>query len=300
MDGIRLLKIVRVANVLGECILWNDLEDAFLWTDIQDRKLYRYHPASDDLTWWDTPERLCSFGLVHGGAEDPLIAAFESGIGMYRYRSGEVEWLARPEEAVSGTRFNDGRVDRQGRFWTGTMIEGDRAVDARGEEVTAALYRLDRDECSRMRDGLRITNSLCWSLDSTRQYLADSPTRVIHRYDFHPATGTLLDRRVFARVESPGEPDGSCIDAEDHLWNAHWGSAQIVRYRPDGSVSLVLPLPVSQPTCICFGGRELNLLAVTSARDQLDESTVAGQPLAGAMFLFETEYRGVPEARYIR
>ncbi len=298
MNRIRPLRTVSVANILGEGVIWDDVDGAFLWTDIHGRKLHRYRPDRDQLTAWDTPERLCSFGLVEGEA-GALIAAFESGFAMYRPESGEIEWLARPEVDVTGTRFNDGRVDRQGRFWSGTMVEGDEARDRDGNRVLGSLYRLDRGVCARMEGGIRITNSLCWSLDSRTQYLADSPTRQIYAYDFDAGTGSITNRRVFARIDPPAEPDGSCIDAEDHLWNAEWGGGRLVRYRPDGTIDLTLALPVTQPTCVCFGGPGLNWLAVTTARDGLSDTELARQPLAGALFIFETDFGGMPETRYV-
>jgi L-arabinonolactonase len=299
MSGIRLLKTLPVANALGEGVLWDDGGQAFYWTDILERKLYRWHPETDALGQWSAPERLCSFGFVEGDAQS-LIAAFESGIALYRPESGRVEWLARPEAGVSGTRFNDGRVDRQGRFWSGTMIEGEHATDAQGNPVTAGLYRVSRGECVQIESGIQISNSLCWSMDSKIQYYADSPAHSIYVYDFDPETGSPGNRRVFARTQAPVEPDGSCIDAADHLWNAQWRGGRVVRYRPDGTIDLELPLPVLQPTCACFGGPDLNWLAVTSAHVKLSESERAQQPLAGALFIFETPYRGMTESRYIR
>src|ERR1044071_1167738 len=115
MNGIRLLKALPVANALGEGVLWDNLSQAFYWTDILKRKLYGYQPHRDRLAQWDTPERLCSFGFIEGEPET-LIAAFESGIALYRPENGAVGWLAKPESGITGTRFNDGRVDRQGRF----------------------------------------------------------------------------------------------------------------------------------------------------------------------------------------
>lgn len=299
MNGISLLKTLPVANALGEGVLWDDLGQAFYWTDILQCRLYRYHPDGDRLTHWNTPERLCSFGLIEGDA-DAFVAAFASGIAIYQPESGRVEWLAKPEAGVTGTRFNDGRVDRQGRFWSGTMIEADRAVDTQGNPVSAGLYRIARGESIQIESGIRTSNSLCWSADSAKQYFADSPAHTIYVYDFDPATGTPDRRRPFARTQAPAEPDGSCIDAEDHLWNAQWRGGKVVRYRPDGTIDLELPLPVIQPTCVCFGGPALNWLAVTSAHVKLDASERAQQPLAGALFIFETPYRGLPESRYIK
>lgn len=299
MDNVRLLKTLPVANSLGECVLWNDIEQNFYWTDILERKLYRYHPGKNRLTQWNTPERLCSFGFIEGESE-ALIAAFESGIAIYYPMNNKLEWLAKPEAGVSGTRFNDGRVDRQGRFWSGTMVEADPAVDANGNPTTAAVYRIAHGECTPVESGLQITNSLCWSLNSKKQYLADSPACAIYVYDFDPVTGTPDKRRIFVQSDAPIEPDGSCIDAEDHLWNAQWGGGKVVRYRPDGVIDIEVLLPVTQPTCVCLGGPELNWLAVSSANVKLNASDRKQQPLAGGLFIFETPYKGLAESRYIK
>jgi sugar lactone lactonase YvrE len=180
------------------------------------------------------------------------------------------------------------------------MVEADRAVDPQGNPVTASLYRVERGRCTQIETGLRITNSLCWSEDSGKQYLADSPAHAIDVCDFDPATGTPRNRRPFALTTAPVEPDGSCVDAEDHLWNAQWRGGKVVRYRPDGGVALEVPLPITQPTCVCFGGPGLNWLAISTASVELSESERACQPLAGALFIFETPYKGLPESRYIR
>jgi sugar lactone lactonase YvrE len=299
MDGVRLLKTLPVANTLGESVLWNGIDQAFYWTDIIEKKLYRYHPATDRVMQWNTPERLCSFGFIDDD-DETLIAAFESGIAIYKPAGGQCDWLARPEAGIAGTRFNDGRVDRQGRFWAGTMVEGGEAVDGRGNKTSAGLYRVARGQCTKIESGLRITNSLCWSLDAGRMYLADSPTRAIRVYDFDSDTGTPTNRRVFAQTGAPAEPDGSCIDADDHLWNAQWGGGRVVRYRPDGGVDAEVTLPVSQPTCVCFGGPDLNWLAVTTAHATLSEPERRQQPLAGHLFIFETSCKGIFESRYIK
>jgi L-arabinonolactonase len=166
--------------------------------------------------------------------------------------------------------------------------------------VTASLYRIARGKCTLIEGGLRTTNSLCWSPDSSRQYLADSPAYTIYVYDFDAVTAKPSNRRVFAHSSAPSEPDGSCIDADGYLWNAQWRGGKVLRYRPDGSIDIELALPVIQPTCVCFGGPALNWLAVTSAHVKLDPAERAQQPLAGNLFIFKTPYKGLLEARYIK
>jgi len=116
------IQILDVQNIVGEGVLWDWRRHRLWWTDIPSRHLYRYDWSSGGTEVFDTPERVGSFGFVNNS--ERLIVAFASGIALYDPLQKSVEWMARPEEIAAGIRFNDGRVDRLGRFWSGTMIEG--------------------------------------------------------------------------------------------------------------------------------------------------------------------------------
>lgn len=284
--------ILPVGNILGEGIRWNVADQAFWWTDIQARRLYRHHLASGETTSVATPERLCCFAFVEDDTR--LIAAFETGIAFFDGATGAVDWLHRPEAGDTGRRFNDGGVDRQGRFWAGTMCET-------APHGSAALFRLDAaGALTRQIEGVAIANGACWSPDGRRFHFADSPRQTITAYDVDPATGDLANPTLFAAITGEAYPDGATIDAEGHMWSAHWAGGRVVRYHSGGDVATTIALPVTQPTCCAFGGPDLDILAVTSARDELSAEALAAQPLAGHVFLFRPGATGIEEPRYRR
>ena len=286
-----LIDIIPVGNTLGEGVVWDGENGVLWWTDIQERSLYRYDPTTRKLDRIATPERLCSFGLVRDS--ELLLAAFETGLALYNPATGKTVWLARPHADTPGIRFNDGRVDRQGRFWTGTMVEGN------APEAAAHLYHLDRrGQLHRKAGGIRISNGICWSPDSTRFYFSDSPLRTIYLYDFDAASGEIANRRVFAVTPEGAYPDGANVDCEGFLWSAHWGAGRVVRYALDGTIDRVIEVPASQPTCVAFGGPDLNLLYVTSARDGLKEDALLRHPSAGHLFVYRVDVRGQPDPRF--
>ena len=288
----RLLEVLPFANLHGEGVQWNGADGCLWWTDITGCALHRWHLESRALTSYRTPERLGCFAFVEGGAR--LLAAFASGFAWFDPGSGEVAWIDRREPAGSGRRFNDGRVDRQGRFWAGTMVE-DATIAA---PSSAALFCLDDAGVHERETGVGIANGLCWSPDGRTMYFADSPRRAIYAYDFDADSGVPCNRREFARTAPGVEPDGSCIDAEGALWNARWGGGEVVRHAADGRVLERVGTPgAGQPTCVAFAGPELNLLCVTSARLGLDAAALAAQPHAGHLFVYETTTRGLPECR---
>ncbi len=284
-----LVQVLEVGNTLGEGVLWDEITQRVWWTDIQERLLYRYHPVKDSLEKFNLPERLGSFGFVEGS--DRIVAAFESGLAFYHPESARIEWLARPERTSGKLRFNDGRVDRMGRFWAGTMVEG------KGE-ASGKLYCLSRGLMESRLHDIAISNGACFSPDGLHMYFADSAQFAIQRFDMDPASGALSNRQIFART-SPGVfPDGAIVDIEGHLWSAQWGGGRVLRYAPDGSESGVLELPVTQPTCIAFGHAALDHLFVTSAREELSADALSSQPKAGHLFIYQTSLKGLPEPRY--
>ena len=80
----------------------------------------------------------------------------------------------------------------------------------------------------------------------------------IDRYDFDSETAEISNHFVFAKTDPEIFPDGSTVDAQGYIWNAQWGGSRIVRYSPTGEIDLILPTPASQPSCVAFGGPELN------------------------------------------
>jgi sugar lactone lactonase YvrE len=211
-------------------------------------------------------------------------------IAFFNPESGRFETAA---DLPSGLRCNDGKCDRAGRFWVGTMHDAER-------QPLGALYRLDGDKRLHVMAGrITVPNSLAWSPDNRVMYHADSPERTIYAYDFDPATGALGPRRVFARTEPPhGYPDGSTVDAEGFLWNAEYAGSRLVRYAPDGRIDRTVAMPVSCPTSCAFGGPRLDLLYVTSSRQRMTTEQIEKEPMAGGLFALEVGVKGLPEPRF--
>jgi L-arabinonolactonase len=279
---------VQCADKLGECALWDERAQRVWWVDIRGPTLKNFEPARGKLAEHALPEVIGSFAFRVGGG---LLAALKSGLFFFDMKSGALEPVARPEEQLSENRFNDGRCDRAGRFWAGTMSDAKR-------EPLGSLYRLDTDRsCTRVREGVVVPNSIAWSPDSRTMYFADTHRKTIWAYDYDLASGAITKERVFVDA-SPGRPDGSCVDAEGCLWNAEYGGWRLVRYTPNGKVDRVIELPVQNPTCCCFGGADFDTLYVTSATQRLTPEELAKQPLAGSLFAVRPGVKGLPEARY--
>ncbi|NIB38242.1 SMP-30/gluconolactonase/LRE family protein [Pseudomaricurvus alkylphenolicus] len=284
-----LVETIPVSNTLGECVIWDERDHSLWWTDIQERKLYRLLWENRRLSEFSTPERVASFGLTD--IPGTLLVAFETGLALYRpvEASNIVHWIDRFLPINGGVRLNDGRVDRQGRFWVGSMAESDE------HRHSGQLYSLDSDgKLKSHLSGIEVTNSICWSPDSRYLYFADSPSCTIQRYRYDSINGRLSEAEIFARTNPDIFPDGSDVDACGNLWNAEWNGGRVSCYDSDGKSIYQLQVPVQQPTCITFGGPNYDLLFVTTARYGLRSEELAAQPEAGNLFVYRVQTQGLP------
>ena len=191
-------------------------------------------------------------------------------------------------------RMNDGACDAQGRFWAGT-IAYDESPGA------GTLYRLELDgSCTTVLSGLTISNGIGWSPDGATMFLADSGTSRVDAFDFDASSGDISRRRTIVAIQEPGvAPDGLTVDEDGGIWVALWGGGAVRRYRPDGALLTVVPLPVDRPTSCVFGGPDRSTLFVTTARQGLDDEALSRQPHAGRVFRIEgLGVRGAPCAPY--
>jgi sugar lactone lactonase YvrE len=281
--------VVDARAEVGEGPVWDDRTNVLWWVDIKGRRLFGFDPASGQNRAWPMPEQIgCVVPRQSGG----LIGGFQTGFKAIDAETGEVTPIVDPEPDRPANRFNDGKCDRHGRLFAGTMDDAE-------VEPTGTLYRLDPDHSVHvMRLDVSVSNGLDWSPDDRTMYYTDSPRRVIWSYDYDPASGAMANERVFARIApDAGVPDGLCIDAEGFVWGAHWGGWRVTRYAPDGSIDRVLEMPVRQPSSCAFGGPDLATLYVTSAAFGMTEADLAQAP-HGGLFAIEAGVRGLPAGRF--
>jgi sugar lactone lactonase YvrE len=185
--------------------------------------------------------------------------------------------------------MNDGKCDRAGRFWAGTMAmkEGPGA---------GSLYRLDTDHSVHtMVTGVTISNGLCWSLDDKQMYYIDTPLGRVDVFDFDAPSGAIKNRRTLFEIpKENGAPDGMTIDEDGCLWVAHWGGGAVRRYTTKGVVDQTIELPASRVTSCMFGGSDLRDLYITTASIGLTPEQQREQPHAGGIFVSRTGVTGTP------
>ncbi|ELX12693.1 SMP-30/gluconolaconase/LRE-like region-containing protein [Janthinobacterium sp. HH01] len=288
-------RLSDIACTVGESPTWSVAESAWYWVDIPARRVWRLDGATGASRYWTTTEMVACVAAKAGGG---LIAGMETGI--FSLELGEAEAavqtkLAAPAAGLgAGMRFNDGRCDRQGRFWSGTMFMDMSAARAIGE-----LYRYDvaRGISAPVVSELITQNGLAFSPDGRTMYLSDShpARRMVWAFDYDIDHGVPSGRRVFADMSTyAGRPDGAAIDSEGCYWICGNDGGCVLRFTPDGKLDRRIDVPMLKPAMCAFGGKDLDTLLVTSIVSGKPEDAEWG----GAVVLLRPGVKGVAETPF--
>lgn len=282
--------VAEARSLLGEGPCWDAREQVLYWVDILKPALHRFDPATGE----DQSRAMDSMvSLVAPRSRGGLVVAAQNGIVQLDFETGRRTPFAHPEESRPANRYNDGRCDRRGRLWVGSLDMG--TSPNRG-----SLFRVDPDgNWQQMDSGFTISNGIGFSPDDRSLYFVDSGRRTVYVYDFDVERGEIAHRRPFIELaEGQGLPDGLTVDAEGFVWLAVWDGWAVIRYDPDGRVAQRILLPVPRPTSCCFGGPDLATLYITSASVRLPEEALADAPLSGALFACVPGVVGLPESPF--
>ena len=277
--------VIPASSFLGEGPYWSPEDGKLYYVDILAPAIVTGDVLKGTHASVTVPELV---GFIIARERGGFVAGMHGDIRSVDLQSGDLAVLARPETDRPGNRFNDGKCDRLGRLWAGTL-----AIDTTPDQ--GSLWRLDVDgSVHQMERGIHVSNGLGWSPDDRTFYFTDTARQTIYAYDFDLTSGTITNRRPFVVVpEAEGKPDGLTVDAEGFVWCAHWDGWCVTRYDPSGKVERVINLPVPRPTSCTFGGADLQTLFVTSARIRLSAAQLAEAPLSGSVFALETGVKGM-------
>lgn len=261
---------LEAGDAIGESPLWCAKAQTLYWVDIAAPAIKSLAFPGRRYRQWPMPEAIGSIGHARTG----LVAGMKSGFYLVELENGTRKAIALLPDHAARMRCNDGKCDRRGRFWCGT-------IDDRSFAPEGVLYRLDERGLAAMDEGFVLANGIAFSPDDRFLYVADSRREVVYRYDYDIADGVIGNRRPFISTEDvTGRVDGATVARDGSYWCAHVRGSQVAQYDPDGRLVRTIALPVSCPLMCTFGGSDLSTLFVTSSR------ALAGpdEPLAGSVF----------------
>ncbi|MET3896160.1 sugar lactone lactonase YvrE/DNA-binding IclR family transcriptional regulator [Devosia sp. UYZn731] len=282
--------VIPASTFLGEGPHWSERDKKLYFVDILAPAVYTGDTVKGTYVSMPVPELV---GFIIPRTRGGFVTAMHGEIRGIDLPSGSITTISHPEADRPGNRFNDGKCDRRGRLWAGSL-----AIDTAPDQ--GRLWRLDPDgRAFEMDRGFHVSNGMGWSPDDKTFYFADTAKQLIYAYDFDIDSGSIANRRVFISVpESEGKPDGLTVDAEGFVWAAHWDGWCVTRYDPDGKVDRVINLPVPRPTSCVFGGPDMQTLFVTTARIRLSAAQLTEAPLSGSVFAIDTGIKGLQDPMF--
>lgn len=279
--------VFTAQDILGEGPLWDTVKHCLYWVDIERKGFHCLDTHTEKHEFFHVGVKIGCLGLRRAGG---LIMATQSGFAIWQENNSSLEFLGDPEADFPETRFNDGIVDRAGRFWAGSY-----------GRLANHLYCFTPDQkIHRMESGLKIPNGIGFSPDNTRMYLTDSGHKIIYAYDFDLTSGNISNRQEWVHTHTrDGEPDGLTVDSRGFIWSARWDGWGVDYYSPDGDLINSISLPVPRPTSITLGGDDLRTLYITSASVDLNPQQIQGAPRFGDLFAIRVDIPGLPESEFL-
>jgi sugar lactone lactonase YvrE len=270
---------------LAEGPVWDTQRQHVLWIDVVEGKV-----LSGSLTGRSVVEESALHvdetvgAVVPSPSGDLLVAGRHD---LYRVDPlGSQRRLVEVVPREKQSRLNDGACDPAGRFLVGSLAQDGRTGDE-------CLYRWDSHGVVTLDDDLTLSNGLAWSADGTLLYSIDTDPGIVWQRNYDPATGATGARTKVLHV-GDGHPDGMCLDVAGNLWIAVWGAGEVRCYRPNGEQIATVAVAAPHTSSVAFVGPQLDLLLITTARDELTQDQLEAFPDSGRLFLVDAGVAGLP------
>ncbi|MFV0293967.1 MAG: SMP-30/gluconolactonase/LRE family protein [Paracoccus sp. (in: a-proteobacteria)] len=273
----------RICN-LGEGPLWHPERQQFFWFDILERRMMS-RDGKRSLQW-----RFDQMASAVGWVDrNRMLVATETGLILLDLRDDTRQPVIGIEADDPATRSNDGRADRQGGFWIGTMSK-----DA--EHGRGAIYRFFRGELRKLADAITITNAICFSPDGRMAFYADTREAKVWMQPLDGEGWPLGARRPYLDLGPQElEPDGAVIDAEGAFCVACWGEGAVLRFDTAGQLINRIEVGGRHASCPAHGGSDFRDLLVTTAQTGIEDP----DPAQGLTYMTRTSIPGLPEPQVL-
>lgn len=185
-------------------------------------------------------------------------------------------------------RTNDGKASPSGSIWLGVMHFSNHSE-------TGFLYQVNKDfHVRKILDQLCIPNGIVWNNTGDTLFFVDSGKRTITSYAYQKETDSITNiKSVINTPTEYGVPDGMTIDTQGNLWVAHWGGFGVYIWNPlNGELIGKIEVPVPNIASCTFGGKNKDILYITTARAGLSENELKEYPLSGSIFSCKVETKG--------
>lgn len=243
--------------VIGEGPVFNEIEQKLYFTNGLESEILIYDFNSDTLTAKKTP---CEVSAMAFDNKNRLIVATQNGVFILNNDNSLTEIYDGKKYQIK--KCNDLKVAPNGDIFVGTMSTIRKAQNK--SELDGKLYRISKNGVvSVLLDNLSLSNGLDWSSDKTKFYHTDSDTSIIKEYTYDICCGDITPTNRQVKVDGV---DGFTISKKGYIYASCWAH-NYVAVVDSKSMEVInyIKLPVEIPTSCAFCGKNLDVLAVTTA-----------------------------------
>ena len=250
--------LIRCNASLAEGPVWNHRTKEFSFVDILNQNIFIYK-NNKRIKKFNSKEMISNF---LPSKNNSWISCGKNKVFQIKIKKNKI--FSKKLISIKlkkNNRFNDASIDNQGRLWASTMDENE--VSKSGN-----LFFFQKiNSPKKLLGNFIIGNGIDWSPCKKKLYFVASDKRKIYIFNYERESGKISKKKIFARIPSQkGKPDGLCVDSMGFIWVACWDGSCIIRFKINGKIDKIIKLPISRPTSVCFGGKKLNILFITSAR----------------------------------
>ena len=264
---IKMLYKIDKPNVLGESPIWNHFNNTYYWVDIDDHKIKKFDDfyKEYDVTYNGIKVKPTCLALIDG---NKLFTVVEDGFGIYDFRQKNAfNYVSIPDfvddNFRKNLRFNDGKCDRNGNLYIGTMDLN------KPRKPIGNIYKLTPDlKTIKVFENISVTNGISFSTNNYNMFFSDTPTKKIYMCK-PPNSLTKINYRMSLEDDKSNRaPDGSTIDIENNYYSCLYGGYGVdVFSTVNNNINYKYTIKTNNKnnTCCCFGGINMDKLMITSA-----------------------------------
>lgn len=280
MNNIEVKVAISLNCQLGEGICWDSERNSFWFVDILNHLLYLYNLETLELKNRKFSEPIS--WAIPIAKSDNILVGLKSGVAIINFfeTKNDIHWVNKDFPGKNDQRLNDAKIDKFGYLWYGS-INNDESMPV----GTLAKLNFPTNSIEIIDKNYKVTNGPAFNHENTLMLHNDSANRITYIFHLDKQNGEVLNKSVWRTYsEEEGYPDGMNFDSDDNVWIAHWGVGKVCQYDIEGKLLQSISLPTPNITNVCFGGKDLNRLFVTSASNNFDNPDTIVTPFDGAIF----------------
>lgn len=267
---------------LGEGPVWDATRNLLYWVDILEKKIYQYDISKGSVCYWSTSEYI---GFIILKQNNRLIAGLKSGLyDLILNVDGTVtaSLIDIVDENMNNIRFNDGMSDIKGNIWCCTM-------DMQNGEPLGKYFCYDRAlKKTLIDDGYTIANGPALSLDGQLLYTVETGRnkklkKGVYVIQLPHKTLPKSRRLLIDWSHYSSSPDGIITDLVGNIWVGEFGGNKLRYYSSHGKLIHEISLPAWNVTKPVLGGKNADVLYVTSALIGTDKNIISKYPDTGGI-----------------